>query len=150
MKKGDPAQIEAKGRNIAVPQAHGGVARFSFDELCDRPLGAADFIRIARAYHTVIVDTIPVLDPSQRNQARRLVWLIDALYERKVKLIASAEAEPQALYVEGDFSNEFERTASRMIEMRGQDYLAAPHGGEGSDKGPDSPIGELEHEAQQA
>ena len=150
VKRGEPAQIPAKGRSIAVPQAHAGVARFSFDELCDRPLGAADYIRVARAYHTIIVDTIPVLDPPQRNQARRLVWLIDALYERKVKLIASAEAEPHELYVEGDFANEFERTASRMIEMRGQDYLAAPHGGEGGDKGPDSPIGELEHEAQQA
>lgn len=113
---------------IHVPQASGGVARFSFDELCDRPLGAADYIRIARAFHTIIIDTIPVLDPSQRNQARRFVWLIDALYERKVKLIASAEAEPNALYVEGDFANEFERTASRLYEMRGEEYLSAPRG----------------------
>ena len=114
-----------------MPHAHGGVALFSFDDLCDRPLGAADYIRIARAFHTIVIDTIPVLDPSQRNQARRLVWLIDALYERKVKLIASAEAQPHELYTEGDFANEFERTASRMIEMRSEAYLALPHGGEG-------------------
>ena len=126
-----PSRIEMKGRSIEVPQAHGGVARFSFDDLCDRPLGAADYIRIARAFHTIVIDTIPVLDPSQRNQARRLVWLIDALYERKVKLIASAEAQPHELYTEGDFANEFERTASRMIEMRSEAYLALPHGGEG-------------------
>ena len=131
VKTAGAAQIEMKGRSIRVPQAHGGVARFSFDDLCDRPLGAADYIRIARAYHTIVVDTIPVLDPSQRNQARRLVWLIDALYERKVKLIASAEAQPHELYTQGDFANEFERTASRTIEMRSEAYLALPHGGEG-------------------
>ncbi|MFN0264986.1 cell division protein ZapE [Tepidamorphus sp. 3E244] len=126
VKRGEPLELTAKGRAIEVPQAHAGVARFSFDDLCDRPLAASDYLRIARAFHTVIIDTIPVLDAWQRNQARRLVWLIDALYDNKVKLIASAEGQPNELYTQGDFADEFQRTASRIMEMRGEEYLSAP------------------------
>ena len=138
---GPPRDLIAKGRKIAVPQAACGVARFTFDDLCEQPLGAADYLKIARAFHTVVLDRIPAMGPERRNAARRFVWLIDALYNRKVKLIASADAEPHALYTKGDFAGEFARTASRLIEMRGTDYLAAPHGGE---KPADTPLDQLE------
>ena len=125
---GMPETLVVTGRAVHVPQAHQGVARFSFDDLCEQPHGAADFLKIAHAFHTVFVDRIPVMAPKDRNAARRFVWLVDAFYDNRVKLVASAAAEPDHLYVKGDFASEFERTASRLIEMRGHDYLAAPHG----------------------
>ena len=92
--------------------------------MCARPLGARDFLTIAANFNTVILSGIPVLGPENRNEAARFVALIDALYEAKVKLVASAAAEPEALYPEGDGSFEFQRTASRLHEMRSTDYLA--------------------------
>lgn len=127
--RGTPEELTLKGRSIKVPEAVRGVARFGFADLCEAPLGPADFLKIASTYHTVVVDGIPVMGPAQRNEAKRFVTLVDALYEKKVKLIASAEAEPGALYVDGDGSFEFARTASRLIEMQSRDYLAAGHGG---------------------
>ena len=102
-----------------------GVARFTFDELCDRPLGPLDYLHIAHRYHTVIIDDIPRLVPERRAAARRFINLIDTLYDSRVGLIASAEAEPDELHPKGDESFLFERTASRLIEMRSEDYLAS-------------------------
>ena len=118
--------LDVGGRSLRVEREAAGVARFTFDELCARPLGAADYIEIAERFHTIIIENIPKLNPAMREEAARFRTLIDALYEAKVKLIASAEAEPAGLYPAGDQSFEFERTASRLMEMRGAAYLALP------------------------
>ena len=113
-----------------VPRAAMGVARFFFYDLCEQPLAASDYLRIAHDFHTVIVDRIPMMQYEDRNPAKRFIILIDTLYEHSVKLIASAAAEPDALYIatQGYEANEFKRTASRLIEMRSESYLALPHG----------------------
>jgi cell division protein ZapE len=118
--------LDIGGRELRVDREAAGVARFGFDELCARPLGPADYLEIAERFHTVLIEDIPKLTPSNREEAARFRTLIDALYEAKVKLVASAEAEPMKLYPEGDQSFEFERTASRLIEMRSEAYLALP------------------------
>ncbi len=125
-----PITHTVQGHQVNVPAQAMGVARFGFADLCSRPLGAADYIAIARAYHTVLIDGIPRLGAEQRNEAKRFINLIDVLYERHVKLFASAEAEPEALYQAelGTEAFEFARTASRLHEMRSRDYLAAPRG----------------------
>jgi len=127
---GAPAELALKGRAVHVPRAFMGVARFSFHDLCEQPLAAADYLRIARDYHTVILDHVPAMTYDNRNAAKRFIILIDTLYDMNVKLIASAEAEPDSLYCadEGFEAQEFKRTASRLIEMRSQAYLARPHG----------------------
>jgi cell division protein ZapE len=113
-----------------VRRAAMGVARFSFHELCEAPLGAADYLRIAHEYHSVVLDRIPVMNFDSRNAAKRFIILIDTLYDMNVKLVASAAAEPDALYRadQGFEAQEFKRTASRLIEMGSQAYLARPHG----------------------
>ena len=116
------------GRSLHVPKSLKGVAVFSFKRLCGEARGAADYLAIARHYHTVILVGIPKLGPENRNEAARFVTLIDALYEHKVKLLAAADAQPQNLYVAGDGAFEFERTASRLLEMQSADYLALGHG----------------------
>jgi cell division protein ZapE len=116
------------GRTLHVPKSLKGVAVFSFKRLCGEPRGAADYLSIARRYHTVIIVGIPVMGPDMRNEASRFVTLIDALYEHKVKLLAAADAEPEALYPAGDGSFEFQRTVSRLEEMRSAEYLAQGHG----------------------
>lgn len=118
--------LDVGGRALTVEREAAGVARFSFDELCARPLGAADYLEIADRFHTVLLEDVPKLSPSMREEAARFRTLIDALYEAKVKLVASADAEPAALYPAGDQSFEFERTASRLMEMRSEAYLALP------------------------
>jgi cell division protein ZapE len=115
--------LEVKGRKVQVPRAAMGVARFDFADLCAKPLGSLDYLAIGRAFHTVMIDGIPVLTPARRNEARRFINLIDTLYDNRINLIASAEAEPDAIYAEGDGSDLFERTASRLIEMRSEEYL---------------------------
>jgi cell division protein ZapE len=115
-------ELRVRGRAIAAPQAAMGVARFPFAELCDRPLGPDDYRAIARAFHTVIVDDVPIFAPERRNEARRFVTFIDALYDQGASLIASAEAEPDALYPRGDGADSFRRTASRLVEMRRGDW----------------------------
>ena len=100
-----------------------GIARFSFPELCEVPLGSLDYLHIAHAFHTVMIDHVPVLRPEQRDVARRFVNLIDTLYDARVSLVASAEAEPAGLYPAGDVHFLFERTASRLTEMRSESYL---------------------------
>ncbi|MFN3658388.1 MAG: cell division protein ZapE [Pseudolabrys sp.] len=123
-------ELVVKGHIVRVPKAAMGVARFSFEDLCGQPLGAADFLKIAHEFHTVLIDGIPVMDFARRNEAKRFIILIDTLYDHAVKLLASAEAQPDELYIgtEGYEANEFKRTASRLIEMRSQAYLGLPHG----------------------
>jgi cell division protein ZapE len=125
-----PRDISIKGRKLHVPCSSHGVARFSFADLCERPLAPSDYLRLAHDYHSILVDHIPVMDFPQRNAAKRFITLIDTLYDNAVKLMASAEAEPVALYraTEGFEANEFKRTASRLIEMSSESYLALPHG----------------------
>lgn len=128
--KGRPATLRVKGHDVPVPEETGGVARFGFADLCAQPLGASDYMAVARAFHTVIVSDIPVMGPDNRNEAKRFITLVDTLYDAHVKLVASAAAEPQALYTatEGREAFEFDRTVSRLIEMRSSEYLALPHG----------------------
>ena len=116
------------GRTMHVPKSLKGVAVFSFKRLCGEARGAADYLAIAQRFHTVIIVGIPVMTKEMRNEAARFVTLIDALYEHKVKLLAAADAEPTALYPQGDGSFEFQRTASRLEEMRSAGYLAEGHG----------------------
>ena len=127
---GEPIDMMVKGHVVHVPRAARGVARFTFAELCERPLGAIDYLRLAREFHAIVLDHVPVMDYPQRNEAKRFIALIDTLYDNAVKLVASAAAEPTALYLatEGYEALEFNRTASRLIEMGSESYLALPHG----------------------
>jgi cell division protein ZapE len=127
---GTPHELMVKGHAVRVPKAAMGVARFSFDDLCAKPLAAADYLKIAHEFHTIILDHIPVMNYDRRNEAKRLIILIDTLYDHAVKVLASAQAQPDELYLatEGYEANEFRRTASRLIEMRSQAYLGLPHG----------------------
>ncbi len=121
--KPEPVDIEVKGRHLVVPVASMGVARFAFADLCDRPLGAADYLQIAHHFHTVLIDGIPMLTPDRRDVARRFINLVDTFYDNRVCLIASAEAEPDLLYPAGDNATLFQRTASRLTEMRSEAFL---------------------------
>jgi len=125
-----PHDIAIKGRILRVPCSAHGVARFSFADLCEAPLAASDYLRLAHDYHTILVDHIPVMDYPQRNAAKRFISLIDTLYDNAVKLLASAAADPVLLYLasDGNEANEFKRTSSRLIEMSSESYLALPHG----------------------
>ena len=116
--------LTVKGRKLDVSREAAGVARFSFEELCARPLGSIDYLTIAATFHTIILEGIPLLTPDGRNEAARFVSLIDALYEARTKLVASAAAEPDRLYPDGDGAFEFQRTASRLFEMRSASYIA--------------------------
>jgi len=122
--------ISIKGRILHVPCSAHGVARFSFADLCEKPLATSDYLRLAHDYHTILVDHIPVMEYADRNAAKRFITLIDTLYDNAVKLMVSAEANPVSLYIadEGTEANEFKRTSSRLIEMSSQSYLALPHG----------------------
>ncbi|HEX5007270.1 MAG TPA: cell division protein ZapE [Hyphomonadaceae bacterium] len=119
--------LDVQGRTLLVPRQAMGVARFTFEELCTKPLGAADYLTIARHYHTVLIDHTPTMAQDQRTWAARFVTLVDALYESKTKLVMSAAAQPDELYPAGDGAFEFQRTASRLHEMRSSEYLAAAH-----------------------
>ena len=132
---GEEQALSVKGRTIRVPRASMGVARFAFHDLCGEPLAGGDYLKIAHEFHTLVLDHIPVMDYDRRNEAKRFIILIDTLYDNAVKLVASAAAEPDALYCVADEfeaqsfeAQEFKRTASRLIEMRSQAYLALPHG----------------------
>jgi cell division protein ZapE len=116
--------LHVLGRDLHVPHAGMGAARFKFEDLFEHPLGSQDYMALARHYHILFVDGIPVMDRNRRDAARRFITFIDTIYDHGTGLIASAEAEPQFLYREGDGAEHFERTASRLIEMRSQDYLA--------------------------
>ena len=116
------------GRTLHVPKSLKGVAVFSFKRLCGEARGAADYLAVAQRFHTVIIVGIPVMTAAMRNEAARFVTLVDALYEHRVKLLAAADAEPAGLYAAGDGSFEFQRTVSRLEEMRSAEYLAEGHG----------------------
>ena len=128
--QGAAQDLPLHGRSVHVPRAFMGVARFNFHDLCEQPLAAVDYLRIAHEYHTIILDHVPAMTYDNRNAAKRFIILIDTLYDTNVKLIASADAEPDALYKadQGYEALEFNRTASRLIEMRSDAYLARPHG----------------------
>lgn len=117
--------LEVQGRQVVVERQAMGVARFTFDDLCKKPLGAADYLTLARHYPTILLDHVPRMGADERTWAARFVTLIDALYESKTKLVMSADAQPDDLYAAGDGAFEFQRTASRLHEMRSADYLAA-------------------------
>jgi cell division protein ZapE len=125
-----PRDISIKGRVLHVPCSANGVARFSFADICEKPLAASDYLRLAHDYHTLIIDRIPAMDYPERNAAKRFIALIDTLYDNAVKLMASAEADPLSLYLatDGYEADEFKRTSSRLIEMSSESYLALPHG----------------------
>lgn len=122
-----PATLKVNGRLVEIPCVKGGVARFDFSELCGKPLGAADYLALAKAYDVIVVDDVPRLSFDRRNEARRLITLVDVLYEAKTKLAMSAEAEPADLYraEHGAEAREFPRTVSRLAEMRSKAYLDA-------------------------
>lgn len=119
-----PTVLTAQGRDLTISRTGSGAARDSFDNLCNRALGAADYLAIATTFHTLMLDDVPKMDRESRNMAKRFVSLIDALYETRTKLILSADAQPDDLYPTGDGAFEFERTVSRLIEMRSESYLA--------------------------
>lgn len=118
--------LTVKGRTLEVPAAR-GVARLTFEALCARPLGAEDYLALARRYHALLLDGVPALGENNRNEARRFMLLIDALYENKTKLVIAAAAPPDRLYPSGDGAEEFRRTASRLMEMRSTEYLGLEH-----------------------
>jgi cell division protein ZapE len=126
---GAARELEIKGRIVRVSRAVDGVARISFHTLCEQPLGASDYLKIASEFHTLIIDRVPVMGLAERNAAKRFIILIDTLYDHGVKVIASAASQPAGLYrADSGFEVlEFRRTVSRLIEMRSQSYLALPH-----------------------
>jgi cell division protein ZapE len=126
--QGERATLSVQGRELVVPKAAKGAARFTFEELCARPLGAADYLALARTYHTLFLDRIPLLTPAMSNDARRFTLLIDTLYDEQVKLVCSAAGNPDELYATGENADAFRRAASRLMEMQSADYLALPHG----------------------
>ena len=119
---GEPLHLPVNGRSVVVPKFASGIGRASFWELCAKPLGPADYLAIAAAVRVLILDDIPHLSAANYNEAKRFVTLIDALYEARTRLIASAADEPERLYIEGTGSFEFERTASRLREMQSADW----------------------------
>lgn len=122
--RGTPREITVVGRKLHVPEAATGAARFSFADLFEQPLGANDYLALAREFRTIFVEGVPVMGPEKRNEARRFITFIDTLYDTRTSLVVTAEAEPDALYRAGDGAELFQRTASRLMEMRTHDYLA--------------------------
>jgi cell division protein ZapE len=122
-----PVTLTVMGRQLVVPKAADGVARFDFDSLCNTALGAGDYLAIATHFHTLVLDDIPRLSPDNYDQARRFIVLVDTLYDQRVKLIASADATPDKLYLRGENAKMFERTASRLDEMQSEDWLGLEH-----------------------
>lgn len=122
-----PRVLTVQQRRVEVPRQAGVVAWFDFDELCAKPLGAADYLAIATHFDAVLIDRVPQLTEDRRDQARRFMVLIDALYEHKVKVVIAAAVEPEQLYPQGDGAFEFQRTVSRLHEMQSVDYLSRPH-----------------------
>jgi cell division protein ZapE len=125
-----PMSLTVLGHALDIPFAMAGVARFHFADLCEKPLGASDYLAIAKKFHTVIIENIPQMGLERRNEAKRFITLIDMLYDNHVKLIASAQSQPHELYLaeQGREAFEFDRTVSRLIEMRSQDYMSHAHG----------------------
>lgn len=128
-----PITLTVSGRDIVIERSAEGVAFVTFAELCAKPLGPGDYLEIANRFHTMILSGIPQMGPENRNEAKRFVTLIDALYEARVNLICSAATSPEQLYEQGDGAFEFERTVSRLMEMQSEDYIARPHVGKVAD-----------------
>jgi len=124
---GNPVSLEIEGRQIATKRVAPGVVWFEFQTICGAPRGQADYIEIARRFHTVLISGIPKMAPEQAAEARRFTWLVDEFYDRRVKLIVSAQVPPQELYLGGPHADEFGRTISRLTEMQTRQYLAQPH-----------------------
>ncbi len=120
-------RLHVMGHQLVVPLSAQGVARFDFDALCGQALGAGDYLALATHYQALVLDGVPRLSPENYDKARRFITLVDALYDHRVKLVASADAIPDELYERGDGAVAFQRTASRLEEMQSQDYLALPH-----------------------
>ena len=123
----ESAELEIEGRIIHSRRLARGVAWFDFRELCDGPRGKADYIELARRYHTVLLSGIPEFKIDEADIVRRFTWLIDEFYDRRVKLIVSAAVQPAELYAWAAGGDQFERTISRLIEMQTRDYLSEPH-----------------------
>jgi cell division protein ZapE len=121
----DPV-LEIESRRIRARRRAGGVVWFDFAVLCGGPRSHADYLEIAAQFHTVLLSNVPCMSAAQASEARRFTWLVDVLYDHRVKLLASAEAPPHELYTAGVLSNEFARTASRLVEMQSREYLDAP------------------------
>lgn len=123
-------QLKLKGRAIAIPRAAGGAARFGFADLCEKPLGARDYLAIAKRFHTILIDHVPVMDSSRRNEAKRFILLIDTLYDQRRRLFLSAEAPAENLYCEtsGTEAFEFQRTVSRLFEMQSHEFVQSATG----------------------
>jgi cell division protein ZapE len=119
----EPAHLQVLGRDVVIERTAGSLARATFAELCARPLGPQDYLAIAARFHTLFLDAVPTLTPDRRQEAKRLVTLIDALYEAGTRLVVRAEADPEALYPAGDGAFEFERTVSRLREMSSASWL---------------------------
>lgn len=122
-----PRILQIQGRNLTIPISSGGIACLTFDNLCRQPLGTADYIEIARQFHTLFIENIPIMESDERDEARRFINLIDILYEHRVNLICSAEGPPDTLYRAGHGVFEFARTVSRLMEMQSETYLASEH-----------------------
>jgi cell division protein ZapE len=127
-KRGVPTTMTVLQRKLVVPQTANGVARFTFDQLCREPLGAADYVALAKAFHTIMIDRIPIFEPEDLNAARRFTLLIDTLYDERVKVVCSAAAPPSELCNECEDADWFKRTASRLMEMQSARYLRLGHG----------------------
>jgi cell division protein ZapE len=126
----EPMMLEVKRRALFIPRAAGRVARFSFADICGKPLGAGDYAALAARFDKIVVEHVPQLGFERRNEARRLITLVDVLYDAKCKLVISAAAQPADLYLadHGSEAREFARTVSRLSEMRSHEYLAAARG----------------------
>ncbi|PYE88964.1 cell division protein ZapE [Phyllobacterium leguminum] len=124
--------LTVKGHDVLVPRAAGNAARFTFGDLCSKPLGASDYMAVIRRYHTIFIDDVPVLDYARRNEAKRFILLIDTLYDHHARLVISAEATPEKLYeaTSGTEAFEFDRTASRLFEMQSEEYLKEAEAGD--------------------
>ncbi len=122
----DDPVLEIEARRIRARRRAGGAVWFAFDELCGGPRSQNDYLEIARQFHTVLLSDVPRMSADQSSEARRFTWLVDVLYDHRVKLILSAEVGPGALYTSGALAGEFERTASRLAEMQSRAYLEAP------------------------
>lgn len=124
---GDASDITVQGRQIVVPRQARGVAQFGFADLCEQPLGPADYWAIACQFQTIILSDIPQLSSNDRNAAKRFATLVETLYEQRTKLVCSAAVQPDEIYLDGDGSAIFERVASRLEEMQSESYLSEPH-----------------------
>ena len=122
--KDEPPLLNIEHRELRARRRAGGVVWFDFKELCGGPRSQNDYLELASQFHTVLLSGVPQMSPRNASEARRFTWLVDVLYDRRVKLIMSAEVEPEQLYTEGPLAHEFPRTVSRLREMQSAEFLA--------------------------